>query len=958
MHEGSLPSQAAAALAIRALVERLRQVDAAGMARQYNEARTVNEFVLPLFEALGWDIHNRTSSHEVLPEQSAAAGRADWTLSIRGIARVLVEAKSLSTNLSSPQYARQAINYSYSRGVTWAVLTNFRELHVYNAEWALPDPELSRFLSFRWEDLEADLDRLWLLSRPAVEAGGLDHEAERYGRKRRKTPVGDQLFGDLLEYRFSLRRSFQAYNPSIPIATIDHAVQRLLDRLIFIRAAEDREIEPPHLWPLLRSLEQSKKRSTLWDRLLRQFREWERDYDSQLFEVQPLDHLGTEIQPIWDTIAGLYETDSGLVHYDFRGIDADVLGGVYEQYLSHLARLERTPARRDVKSESAEGKRASRGLRKARGVYYTPLWMVRFIVNGALGPLLDSCTDEQVRHIRILDPACGSGSFLVETFRVLSRYWEAREKPKTAQDLQDLRLSILRDNLFGIDLDSQAVEIAQLNLLLAALNSKSRLPDLTGNFVVGNALFDLNRRMGTHKDDGSGWLKPADVWAAFPTAHQGFDAVVMNPPYYDLQLHPYQQAALRDAYPEMGTGREDILYYFLARAVDLTRKGGQIGCVVARYWLDSRYADRLRGHLAQQTRVREIIDFRSYQPFGRDVAVNAAIVLAEAGGPTETARMLTPATDGIGVLSPLLMESMASLEPGPPAFDVAVVPLSAEPWRNPTHRSSTRVKTVRLGDIAFLTQGIKTGRNDIYVVSPALARARELEPEVLRPVLEGEDIGAFALIDTGRRLIYLDGSVDLAGYPNTLAYLEEHREELLARAEASRSRYPWWRLQRPRRSPAVDAALRLIAPQLATAPRFSAISSVGSLAGAVGLTDTLMLAVIDDFSPYYVLAVLNSTYGADWTRLNAKVKRAGYREFVATSLAEFPVPVLDPSSQELLAEYARQLQIELADPPYRAFKGRFDDRLNESAPRSALIAEATALLTAEVDPIGIGYDVG
>ena len=341
------------------------------------------------------------------------------------------------------------------------------------------------------------------------------------------------------------------------------------------------------------------------------------------------------------------------------------------------------------------------------------------------------------------------------------------------------------------------------------------------------------------------------------------------------------------------------------------------------------------------------------------MSVNAAIVLMEAGRPTETARFLTPATDGIGILPPALIESVASFQPDPPEFNEETVPLGAEPWRRSAGVSAARVTTVRLGDIAFLAQGVKTGRNDLYVVTSAMARDRRLEAEVLRPVLEGEDIGAFALVNTGRQLIYLDGSADLAHYPRTLAYLKEHKDELGARAEASNGQYPRWRLQRPRRSPAVDAATRLIAPQLATAPRFSVVSSAGALAGAVGLTDTVILAVLDEFSPYYILAVLNSAYGASWTRLNAKIKRAGYREFVATALADFPVPVLRAESQELLAhKYARQLQVELADPPFRVLKGRFDDRLNESNARSSLIAEINALIEAEVGSLGGGHGVG
>ncbi len=201
---------------IRALTGRYQEVDRSGAARRYNEAQTVNDFILPLFEALGWDIHNRTTRNEVLPEQAATTGRADWTFSVRGIPKMLVEAKRISADLGNPDFARQAITYSYSRGVTWAVLTNFRELKVYNSEWALSDPDLSRFLTFTPDQFETDFDRLWLLSRSSIEAGLLDAEAERYGKKRTKSPVGEQLFSDLVRFRYQMRRTFLAYNPSIP----------------------------------------------------------------------------------------------------------------------------------------------------------------------------------------------------------------------------------------------------------------------------------------------------------------------------------------------------------------------------------------------------------------------------------------------------------------------------------------------------------------------------------------------------------------------------------------------------------------------------------------------------------------------------------------------------------------------------------------------------------------------
>jgi hypothetical protein len=154
--------------------------------------------------------------------------------------------------------------------------------------------------------------------------------------------------------------------------------------------------------------------------------------------------------------------------------------------------------------------------------------------------------------------------------------------------------------------------------------------------------------------------------------------------------------------------------------------------------------------------------------------------------------------------------------------------------------------------------------------------------------------------------------------------------------------YSWWRLQRPRPSPVLDAAIRLITPYRSTRPRFSIVGP-GPLRGAVGLTDTTMLSIVDDrYDPYAVLAILNSTYADDWTRENFKVAAAGKREFFATGLSRFPLPICDSSLIGALAEYGRTLQTTV--PPERVRSPRFDDRLNARPPRSTLLEELDDLV--------------
>lgn len=418
---GTPSDPAGANAAIIALIERFEGLGEG--VRGYSEARTVNEFIVPLFAALGWDVRNERTHGEVVPEEQVSRGRVDWAFRLRGVPVLYLEAKRPGTNLDDPAPAHQAINYAYNKGVAWAILTDFESLRLYNAEWDAPNPNFNLFFEIGYRDYATDPRMAWL-SREAMVGGILDAEATKVGKRLRKTPVGQRLFEDLLAYRSMLRIYMGAYNEQVAPAEIDHAVQRLLDRLIFIRTAEDRHVEEQHLRPLVRRLREASRLSRLWPELLALFREFDGYYDSQLFARQRLDELETEHEPIRVTIEGLYGTRNGSVEYDFGAIDADVLGGAYEQYLGQLAKAPPVPrARLKVEEALRQAEHAdTRRFRKAHGVYYTPKWVVRLIVEQTLGRALEERAPEEIRTIRVLDPACGSGSFLVEAFRLLADY--------------------------------------------------------------------------------------------------------------------------------------------------------------------------------------------------------------------------------------------------------------------------------------------------------------------------------------------------------------------------------------------------------------------------------------------------------------------------------------------------------------------------------------------------------
>ena len=176
---------------IAGVVERYRSLGR--KARGYSEARTVNNFISPLFAALGWDVRNTNTADEVVPEEAVSRGRVDWAFRLRGVPRLFLEAKRPAVDLDDPGPAKQAITYAYNKGVTWAILTNFERLRIYNADWDAPNPNLNLFYELRWEDYPTD-ERLWWLSRDSVARGVLDAEAEKVGKILKKTPVGERLF--------------------------------------------------------------------------------------------------------------------------------------------------------------------------------------------------------------------------------------------------------------------------------------------------------------------------------------------------------------------------------------------------------------------------------------------------------------------------------------------------------------------------------------------------------------------------------------------------------------------------------------------------------------------------------------------------------------------------------------------------------------------------------------------
>jgi len=525
--------------------------------RQMSEASIVHQFINRLLEeVLGWPIKDPARyKYELYTE----AGRPDMTLTPESGGVVFVEAKRLGAikelehtrkvvqwaigpdQLPLPGMSndrtreeQQAINYAFSNGGTWAILTNFEKLRLFNAkrDWLVMSFERpAAYLD--------DFDLLWELSYPRLLNGSLDTLSNR----RYSADVVDTEYLKFInKWREDLAKDVlkrREQNPwaflpdgAIDLPILRAVVQRFIDRLVIIRYAEDQLVIPSGmLYNLYEAAFSAQQPSYgiyyvyLGDTIANFFRRFDEAHNSALFAEHLADHASFSQETLLKLFEDLYKAR-------YRSMPADIMGNTYEQYLGKTL----IPFKDTIKTAD------NLETRKKQGSYYTPQTVVHYIVDNSLGRYLYGTqngkpdglleadeyrkTSTEIRDLRVLDSACGSGSFLIYAYEVLAKFYESeidrlraegeikRQElakkgitdplglsiqltPYTAElsRIENYPRLILESHLYGVDLDPQAAEIAVVNLLMRGMSSnrkEKRFPlILNQNIKVGNSLVGL-----------------------------------------------------------------------------------------------------------------------------------------------------------------------------------------------------------------------------------------------------------------------------------------------------------------------------------------------------------------------------------------------------------------------------------------------------------------------------------
>jgi len=876
---------------IQALIEKYESAKSATGIRYYSEEDTIKDFILPLFNILGW---NTSDKKEVSAQDHIkGSGRPDYTFKINGITQFYLEAKKLSADLDDEKFAFQAINYSWNKGVTYAVLTDFEAIKVFNAQ-RIDKINLMDKLVFEIPHTKyiEEFDTLWHLSKPAFKDKKLDSLAEKYGKKEKSISVSSvikKLNEDIQWCRQRLTHSFEVCNKdkNIPKDLLDEGVQKLLDRLIFLRVAEDRDVEPNILKNLLRQAETAEG-YTPFQAMVSTFRELDKIYNSNLFSRHPFEEWEEWGGALKEVIERLYGK-KGYYEYNFKEMPADVLGSVYESYLGYKLSTTKSKNKKLFDEEGREitiHKDAKK--RKEQGIYYTPIFIVDYIVRNALKPVLDKCTSiNDLKKIKVLDPACGSGSFLIKALEAIAEKYK-----EFGSDNEHIKRQIILENLYGVDLDMQAVEIARLNLLINSLDTKDTLPMLDKNIKNGNSLIsgadeDLEKQFGKNWRD----KKPFNWQEQFPQVFKqgGFDVIIGNPPYikefvnksaFDgLHNSPYYQ------------GKMDLWTMFACVSIDLLKNGGIMSFIAPNNWVSNAGASIFRDKILKEGELKTFIDFGDYKVF-EQAGIQTMIYVFEKKKPDEKYEIDYLRIDDKNIAEDKLVSSLfgekIKIDIEPKKLVGKNLTFSKSESESIFNKLENR-KNFELTD-KEVGQGIVADPDKAFIFDENESFSSE-EIKLLKNYFtsvsrynSGEQKGVIAYLDKSK-------SYNIEKLPKIKNQLLEHKKELDNRREVKNARLNWFNLHWPRNENFFNAGEKIVGGIRVTRPSFYYTDQpyYGSRALNFIKTDRVNLK--------YLIGILNSKLTFLW--LKNKGKQLGdLLQIDKGPLMEIPICVGDEKQQK------------------------------------------------------------
>lgn len=961
------------------------------------EAQIEDTYIRRLFRYLNWNTDNTglaVAEWEFVLQRTDEKGkRPDYILQLDGQPLLVMDAKKVKYDMHDPRWMTQVYAYAYSTQnkpttskIDFAILTDFQEFILLDCTLYAADPKAIRnfqILDWTCDDYVRDFDTLWELLekenlRTAAHTRGGPSPAGLWARylspkkvKANRIPPDKAFLAEMDDektgWRVRLAKDMKKRNPQADGALITAAVQLLIDRLIFVKALSDREIEDDYLTQLAERVEQSGLAAddAGWFTACRDiFARLNQFYNGSIFEPRPeLEAVTVSNKTVRDVIRDLQPEHSP---YNFAVLPVEILGTIYERFLGRVVRATDKQVKIEDKPE----------VRKAGGVYYTPQYIVDYIVQNTVGKLLENCqTPADVAQLKIADPACGSGSFLLGAYSALIHWHEAyytrrdvpperlpyrRETPhrgvSTKRDRENyyidadgrvrltaqLKRQILLNNLFGVDIDAQAVEVTRFSLSLKALEDTRRaelaeevtlfqqtvLPDLSANIKCGNSLIGNDYFTGTLFADKDELMrvKPFDwahefpgVFASSPPdrtglkrpvrSDGGFDAVIGNPPYVRQEIlgEAFKAYAQKNFATYAGTA--DLYVYFIEQSHRLLRPGGWFGFIVANKWMRANYGKSLRLWLKARC-LEEITDFGDLPVF--QSATTYPCVLRYSKNPARSTFTVTQ----VKTLDFNRLEEYVATN----HYSVNQAALDDEGWSLVNEGQQALMKklrstTVPLGQYAKgqIYYGIKTGLNEAFVIDTEIRAQLIAEDarsaELIKPFLAGRDVKRYQPPPAGRFIIFTRRGVEIKKYPAIQKYLSQFKEQLMPKPKNWKGSqwkgrkpgsYQWYEIQ-----DTVEYHTEFEKPKIIVPAIVQSASYAFDRTGFYSNDKTSIIAVDD----LYLLGLLNSKVPDFVMHSISSTKQGGYFEYKPMYLEQLPIRPINFSDPQDQARHAKMVQL-------------------------------------------------
>ena len=795
----------------------------------YNETEVRVEFVNPFFKALGWDVDNeaglpqhiREVTHEatVLVEEEGKrrSKKPDYSFRIGTETLFYLETKKPSVDITTDNApAFQLRRYGWSGNLKISVLTNFADLYIYDCS-VRPiendDVGVALIAHYSYTEYEDKFDEIYaLLSKEAVLSGVFAERFENIHGAFRREPFDEYFLKQIKKWRLSLGTDIWHNVPLMDEETLNISVQRILNRIIFLRICEDRSFEQ------YETLKQIKT----YDALKHLFMVADQKYDSGLFEVLEEDNITVSDDILLEIFRDLYYPNNS---YEFSVVDPFIIGQIYELFLDEKLKIEECNTVTVVQKPEAID---------SQGAVNTPKNITDIIIEQTLTRIFEGKTLSEVQGVRIADICCGSGNFLLSAYEYVINHnidWLIQNECDKA--LQDGRLiivpgtdiyrlsfakrrEILLRNIWGVDIDPLAVEVTKFSLFLKLLEDTSLeeisyyvdtfqervLPRLDNNIKNGNSLvntFYTQYDPDIFEIDGAlERIRMFDWDTEFGT--EGFDAIVGNPPYIRVQnmVHysPKEYGFYKSPFSGFETAGSELLdkyYLFIERAWSLLKEDGSIGYIVPHKFMNIMSGEPLRHFLSSRGAVREIIHFGTHQAFKNRSTYTCILILGK------------PAYDTYEIA--FIQDWNRFLFDHKVEYHMYTADtLDSSPWVFIPGQITDRLAAIKeqcspLNDLARIFVGVQTSNDKVYIITADSEDsdyvyfhdknklARKIEKGILRKSIYDARLQKYQEIIPNSYIIFpycnendkprlIDIDTMRSEYPFAIDYLSSFREEL------------------------------------------------------------------------------------------------------------------------------------------------------------------------------------